>query len=124
MQTIVILKDLTCYSCITHFAMDEALYRRRLEDGGSFWCPNGHSQHFTESEVQKLKRENQALKRDEAWAQQLLAKEQELHAETKSKLRKTNRRIANGVCPCCHRNFVNVARHMGSKHPDFKKVVS
>ena len=28
-------------------------------------------------------------------------------------------RIAAGVCPCCRRNFVNLARHMSKKHPDF-----
>lgn len=124
MQTTIILKYITCCVCITRFAMDEELYRRRREDGKGFWCPNGHDQIFTDSEIQKLKRENQALKSSEIWTQQSLDKERAAHADTKSKLRKTNRRIANGVCPQCHRNFANVGRHMDNKHLAFKKVVS
>jgi hypothetical protein len=123
-ETLITLKEITCCNCFTHFAMDDVLYRRRREDGQSFWCPNGHGQYFTETEVERLKRENQALKNDKLWAEEERDREYQAHLETKRNLRKIKRRVANGVCPCCHRNFVNVARHMTTKHPDFTDAVS
>lgn len=32
---------------------------------------------------------------------------------------KLKKRAANGVCPCCNRTFVDLARHMAGKHPTF-----
>lgn len=43
---------------------------------------------------------------------------------TKGRLTKTKKRIANGVCPCCNRHFVNLERHMTGKHPDYTKEQS
>lgn len=33
-------------------------------------------------------------------------------------------RIAAGVCPCCQRTFVNLARHMKGQHPNYKGVAN
>lgn len=130
MNTIVLLRELTCYSCIVHFAMDGALYDRRLADGDTFYCPNGHAQHFTESTVDQLKKQNQNLKTRLSYSEQACSRQYEENqrikkekAVIKGQLTKTRKRVANGTCPCCHRTFINIARHMDSKHPDFKKVV-
>ena len=32
---------------------------------------------------------------------------------------KLRKQIAAGVCPCCHRSFQNLRRHMDGQHPDF-----
>jgi hypothetical protein len=37
---------------------------------------------------------------------------------------KLKQRVANGVCPCCHRSFVNLHRHMAGQHPDYTKEQS
>lgn len=125
------LVEMECYSCITHFAMDRSLYDRCYQTGRSFYCPNGHSQIFTESENQRLKKQLDNANKRLVWAENRTesAKQQaedarRSRAAIKGQLTKTRNRIANGVCPCCHRTFVNVARHMANKHSDFKEVVS
>lgn len=125
------LVEETCCNCYTHFAMDQALNKKLRTNGGTFYCPNGHGQHYTETEVQKLTKQLENAKKREAWAEQSYQREYQAHGETKKEkanvkrqLTNTRKRIANGVCPCCHRTFVNIARHMTSKHPDFKAVMS
>lgn len=125
------LTEIVCCKCTTHFAMDHELYYRRREDGNTFWCPNGHGQSFTESEVTKLKKQNESLQKRLAWNDEALMWQyaeteaiKKQKANIKRQLTITRKRIANGVCPCCNRTFVNVQRHMDSKHPDFKAVVS
>ncbi len=40
---------LTCCvdGCGIEFCLPRSVYERRLEDHKTFYCPNGHSQHFT-----------------------------------------------------------------------------
>ena len=45
-----------CCACGTLFAMEEPLREIRLRDGGAFYCPNGHGQHFAESDKSKAKK--------------------------------------------------------------------
>lgn len=128
------LTTLRCYKCVVTFGIDGELYRRRAEDGDSFWCPNGHSQAFSEPETVRLRKERDKLKQEaenarkrliwaenrEATAIQERDQAKKAHAVTKGKLTKTRNRIAHGVCPCCNRSFVDVARHMTTKHPEYK----
>lgn len=125
----LVLVEEVCCECFTHFAMDSDLNARRRQTGGTFYCPNGHAQHYTETEVQKLKKQNESLRKNLAWTDEALTRAYNEHEATKKEkanikrqLTNTRKRIANGVCPCCHRTFVNIARHMDSKHPDFKAV--
>jgi hypothetical protein len=125
------LVEETCCNCFTHFAMDRALHDRSRAEGGTFYCPNGHGQHYTETEVQRLKKQLDNANKRMGWAEdsatRALAEAQQTRREKaaiKGQLTKTRNRIANGVCPCCNRTFQNVARHMTTKHPDFKAVVS
>jgi len=39
----------------------------------------------------------------------------------KAALTRMTNRIAFGVCPCCHRHFDNLQRHIATKHPEFLK---
>jgi Zn-finger protein len=41
--------EITCCVCGTLFAMEEQLDGLRHKDGGLYYCPNGHSQHYTKS---------------------------------------------------------------------------
>ena len=49
------MRELNCCNCGTKFAMEDGIYLQRKTDGKYFTCPNGHEQHFSESENKKLK---------------------------------------------------------------------
>ena len=99
-----------CCNCGMLFAMSSDFQRRRRDSGEFFYCPSGHSQHYTESTVDKLKRD-------------LKAKDRRLEIAVKDAQRETRRRralqarVINGVCPDCNRSFTNLRRHMETKHP-------
>lgn len=50
------MKELNCAKCETTIYLTDETYQRRREDGGQFFCQNGHANVFSESEVQRLKR--------------------------------------------------------------------
>lgn len=79
------------------------------------YCPLGHTFIYTESYEVRLERERQ---RHQA-TKDLLRAEERSHAATRGQLTKTKKRVGNGVCPCCHRTFVQLSRHMKAKHPDY-----
>lgn len=79
------------------------------------FCPLGHegvSAVHQEREVDRLRRE--VANQDED-----LRVERASHSATRGQLTKARKRAAKGVCPCCNRSFVNVARHVAGQHPKF-----
>jgi hypothetical protein len=50
MKTVNTVEE-TCCKCGTVFAMDEELQALRKRDGDSFYCPNGHGQHYTQTDA-------------------------------------------------------------------------
>lgn len=114
----VVLETETCCECGVPFAMPDYMRSRRLQDGKYFFCPNGHSQHYTKSEVQrlqeKLAEQNRAATNMAERARAAEAAEQKAQQE----MRRMKKRAAAGVCPCCNRTFQQLARHMKMKHPD------
>lgn len=108
----------TCISCGITFAIPYDYQKRLKEKHINFYCPNGHSQHYTaKSEAEQLRDE---LKR----------KEQELANTAIEKIRlqgklheadKKLKRVHNGVCPCCNKSFSNLQQHMKTKHPELVK---
>lgn len=51
-----------CCSCGMAFAMTTQFHDQRRNNGRSFCCPAGHSQHYSESNIKKKNREIQQLK--------------------------------------------------------------
>jgi hypothetical protein len=111
----------TCCSCGTIFALEQGLQTwHRQHPKTNFYCPNGHSQYYTSKSDAEIERERaERAEREVANLRDNLQMETISHRSTKAALTKERKRIENGVCPCCHRTFVNVARHMNTKHPDF-----
>lgn len=117
----LVLKTTDCFNCGVTFGMTSALYNQRLNDHGSFYCPNGHGQCFI-------------AESDKERGERLLREEQERHKRTlqraneataardaaKKSLAQAKRRHAAGTCPCCKRTFKQMARHMATKHPEYK----
>lgn len=115
-----------CWVCGVHFAMELKYSKRRLNDGKSFYCPNGCQIRYGTppwKEIeQELQRERQ--QHDQTRARLSDVREQRDGVERRLSAQKgvTTRiknRVSKGVCPCCNRTFENLARHMKSKHPDY-----
>lgn len=117
----------TCCNCGISFAVDASVNSRWRETGQLFYCPNGHSQHYRETDIQKLQKQLAAEKRQKEWAQNNATAERAARERTERRLiaRKSantrlRNRIKNGVCPCCTRSFTNLREHIKTKHPEFK----
>lgn len=105
-----------CGSCGIEFSVPDVFYTERLNRGGNWYCPNGHSRAFKESQVDKLRRERDSLQ------QQIARVEEEKRMELAAKEREIKRikkRTAAGTCPCCRRTFSNMSEHMKHQHPDY-----
>lgn len=116
-------QSITCDACGIAFAIPYSFYRRYKEHGAYVRCPNPKcdwpSFHITESVKdqyeKKLAQEREKARKAaeaRAWAEQQLA-------TTQTKLSRLQKRVGNGVCPCCSRSFTNLKRHMTTKHPEF-----
>lgn len=115
-----------CYKCGIPFAVTSKKYNELRNNGAEFFCPNGHGQHYTETEVIRLKKQVENEKRQREWAEQHARNNYEKfeRAENQKKaykgvITKIKNRVGHGVCPCCKRTFSALARHMKTKHPDF-----
>lgn len=115
-----------CCKCGMAFGMTKDFQQRRLDDGEGWYCPRGHVQYFTQPRVQRLKAELAQEKRWRQIGQARLDSERDQHTGTRRQLAGTRgvvtrikNRIKNGVCPCCNRQFKNLAGHMKTKHPDY-----
>lgn len=122
----VTLETKVCPTCGITYAVPEVFIRQRRDSGGDWHCPNGHTLHFCESSVDKLKAqlaaqesETRAAKlREQLERDQKQAAERQL-SEERSKMVRLKKRVSAGTCPCCKRTVSQLARHMKSKHPDF-----
>lgn len=115
-----------CPVCGVEVVMPSNLLRTLRESKRSFYCVNGHSQSFKESEADKLKRKIEQLEREKKWAETSRDswREQAAHHERsknamKGQLTKVKKRVGRGVCPCCNRSFENLRNHMAVKHPTY-----
>ena len=111
-----------CCNCGIEFHITDDLYRRRVADRQSFWCPNGHPQSYRgESEAEKQRRRAERAEQSVAMWREEAEQHQRSNTALKGAITKMKRRSAHGTCPCCHRTFANMARHMRSKHPEYVK---
>lgn len=118
----ITVEVVTCYLCGTPFGIESNLNRKLLATGEGFFCPNGHEQIYGNSTEKKLRQLQEQLKlekmRADGWKEEAEIKAQELKT-TRSELTRTKKKLSGGVCPCCHRQFVTLARHMKTKHPEY-----
>lgn len=115
----------TCWCGMTH-AVPQGLvaHQQQQFDNGekqtAIYCPLGHSWirsgkgRAELAEAARLRAERDAANaREDARAlnAQLIA--------TKGQLTKAKNRAKGGACPCCNRTFVQLSRHIATKHPEF-----
>jgi hypothetical protein len=116
----------TCPSCGIEWAAPKRFFEGRRATGATFYCPNGHTLHYGETEADRLRRERDRL------AQQVAQRDDALRAERASRdeiqrqlsaqkgvTTRLKNRAAAGVCPCCNRTFKQLAAHMRQKHPTY-----
>jgi len=107
-----------CCACGIVFAMPQQVNERLRTKGGTFYCPNGHSQVYTEPDIEVLRKRLLAeQQRSQHFETQLNGALDNLNT-TNKELRRTKRRVNAGVCPYCRRHFTNVERHIHCKHPE------
>ncbi len=116
-----VLTVMECGECGISFAVPERWRQEREDTGKGWYCPNGHSRVYRESTVQKLEKQVERERAARVAAQDQATAAERSVAAIKGELTKVKNRIANGVCPECHRQFQNVSRHMESKHPTLPK---
>ena len=114
-----------CPQCGVNFYVPEMLMNDKRSHKGSFWCPNGHERVFRESDADRMRRERDIAQQQLARAEsERLSAERERDAANK-KLKKLTVRAQHGAaCPHCNRVFVNVARHVATKHGTQLKCVA
>ena len=109
----------TCCSCGTPFGIEAELRRNLLRNHNWFHCPLGHSQQYAgESGEERLQRKLDEAQRNTnrlgSEINYLTASLSTAKAENKA----LKHRARAGVCSFCKRHFVNVERHMASKHKE------
>ncbi len=115
------LDTIQCGQCAIIFAVPADWKRNRIEERGKYYCPNGHCRvYIGETKAEKLQRELDQLQSEKARAIQRMWEAQAGQRKAEAKAQKLAKRASAGVCPCCNRTVSQMARHMKSKHPDWK----
>jgi hypothetical protein len=115
-----------CANCSVVFAIPERMRAERYANGGSFYCPNGHSLGWSETDAdrerKKVKQLECRLDREETHrraVQDQLDAEKRTAAAYKGHLTRMRNRVARGVCPQpgCKRSFSELHAHVRDCHP-------
>lgn len=112
--------------CGIVFGLTPQLHGAMKREGRKVYCPNGHHISYTETELDRMRRRlaqethraEQAAADADFWRGQSRRRERVLRA-VKGHSTRLRKRLAAGVCPCCHRTFQALARHMKARHPGF-----
>ena len=109
----------TCVNCGVVFGVTKFLQDMEIRDKACFYCPNGHGQSYTTNEADRLRKQLDAAHAELEKvnrAKQIAQDTARMEAEQRHKAEAKLDRISKGVCPKCKRSFVDIARHMQSKH--------
>jgi hypothetical protein len=116
----IVMCIIECYSCHVPFAVTSSLRDQFLSTGVHFFCPNGHSQHYSKSTEAKLREElKRVTQRAEFWEEQESISSRSLSA-TRGVVTKLRNKIVEGKCPVCSQSFKALSKHMAHKHPDYE----
>lgn len=112
------MTDMTCGECGIQFAVPESWRAEKQRTGNGWFCPNGHSRVYSESDEKKARN---ALEEERKRHVSTLARLNEAEAaerKAKAEIKRMKSRASAGVCPCCNRTFQQLLRHMKIKHPN------
>ncbi len=115
----IYLEEIVCGTCRITFAIPTDWKRERINNAGDIHCPNGCRKVWTESESDRLKKQLEQKERELRESKCETLRQSQLKEAAQSELDKKTRklnRVQNGVCPHCNRSFMNLKRHMKTKH--------
>ena len=119
------LLPITCAQCGCVFGLSRTMYDNLRAVGGGFFCVNGHSLTYGETEVQRLRKEKARLTStlDQERAQRHEERERAKRAEAtlKGHVTRLKNQAATGQCPCCDKAFPDLEAHMKESHPGFEQ---
>lgn len=131
-DTLVYAGDLLTVSCwcgIRH-AVPAELRRHQLrqhqngKEPFSIYCPLGHMYVPSgESEVERLRRVVRLESEERA---RLAAERDQAEASArayKGAATRARKRATAATCPCCKRSFVQLRRHLATKHPEYTGAI-
>lgn len=113
----------SCPTCgVVHGVPDALIQRakeRRGPGGRQIYCPNGHTWHYTGETDAERERRLRKYAEDSAASARARADQAEASLRTtKGHVTRLRKRVAAGVCPFgCRRHFVDVERHVATRHP-------
>lgn len=113
-------EEVNCGECGGIYAINARYHSQKREKGGGWTCPYCKTSwgFFGKTPVEKAREELEAEKQRH---RATLARVNEAEAVAE-KLRKdaarAKKRAHAGLCPCCNRTFVNLQRHMATKHAE------
>ena len=110
----------TCASCGCSTGVPKGLIGGRIEGltTSSLHCYNGHENVWQASKLEAAQKAQQAAEASRDFWRREADAEKLRTAAARGQVTKMRNRVGNGVCPCCNRTFVNLQRHMASKHPE------
>lgn len=128
LELTVTLHSVSCGSCGGVYAINNSYRDKCYKEGLSWTCPyckcgwgwggKGENQILRE----QLAAKEAALTMERAHKAAALTRANVAEvAKTKLEREATRgkTRAAAGVCPCCPRTFVNLRRHLSTKHPEY-----
>lgn len=119
---------MNCGECGGVYAIQEKYRAEKYQSGGSWHCPYcqvgwGYGNNNENSRLKKqLEEANARAERERVRKVDALAEADHFRKSRngmKGALVSTQKRVKNGVCPCCKRTFSCLADHMATKHPDY-----
>lgn len=108
-----------CIQCDVIFALTRNFTNILKERGQTFYCPNGHSQCYTETDNMRLQKQLAQKQRELTESKCETMAERQRREAAESEMAKHQRRTKHGVCPCCRRTFVRLSNHIAKAHPDY-----
>lgn len=124
-----IFEVVCCCKCGISFAVPAHIRAGWVNEGNNFYCPNGHQQSYSESEISRLKKKLALEIKSKEWAKQDASnanaradKSERRRIAQKGVATRLKNRAKAGVCPCCNRTFKQLASHMKNKHPEFNEA--
>lgn len=116
----------TCINCGLIFFIPADVQAQIRRIPRTFYCPNGHTMVYSgdalsmaQQEAKDLRERLAAETKRKEWAELDARQQREQADKLQREAKKLKKRIAAGVCPCCHRTVSQMARHIKTKHPEY-----